>query len=243
MTQVKLTNISKYFKTGSKRSDVSLLHSPIKWLRSFKNEKRYALRNITIAFQAGEIVGIIGQNGSGKSTLLRIIAGIYWPNEGQTTVDQKVVSLLDISAGAVKRLTVKENIILRGLYYGLTLKTVKHKVSAIGALSKIQPYLHNKLRELSSGMREKLAFAVALASDPNILLIDELLATGDEEFKINMVQEIKKLADEGKTIIITSHEMNLIKTYCTRTIVLNKGQVVFDGQPAEAINYYLNHLG
>ena len=243
MTQTKLINVDKYFKTGPKRSDASILHSPIKWLRSFKNEKRFGLKNITLTLASGEIVGVIGQNGSGKSTLLRTIAGIYQPNKGQVIADQKVVSLLDISAGAIRRLTVKENIVLRGLYYGLTLKEIKHEISTIVTLSNIQPYLHSKLKELSSGMREKLAFTTALQSDPKVLLIDELFATSDEEFKTLMIQKIKNLAEAGKTIIITSHEMDLIKNCCTRTVVLNKGQVVFDGKPTEAVDYYLNHLG
>lgn len=238
MIRIQLNGVTKKFRIDQGKAGASLFH----WFWRQSTKKLTSLDTINLSCQAGEIVGVIGQNGSGKTTLLKIMAGIYQPESGTVIRQGKVVPLLESNAGAARKLTIKENIYLRCFFYGLTTKQIKASYQQIISDSGVAIDPANQLRSLSQGLAVRIAFATALNSQPDILLIDETFAASDQKFKLTIVDQVKKLAAKGSTVIIASHELDLIKNYCTRVVILKNGRIIFDGNPAEALSYYTNHL-
>ncbi|PKP11872.1 MAG: hypothetical protein CVU08_11990 [Bacteroidetes bacterium HGW-Bacteroidetes-3] len=201
----------------------------------------WALKDINFEVQQGEVLGIIGKNGAGKSTLLKILSKITSPTTGSIKSKGRVASLLEVGTGFHGEMTGRENIFLNGAILGMTKKEITDKLDEIIEFSGCERYIDTPVKRYSSGMTVRLAFAVAAFLEPDILIIDEVLAVGDAEFQkkaIGKMQEISK--GEGRTVLFVSHNMAAVQNLCTRGIVLENGGIVFDGDIEEAVNCYLN---
>lgn len=202
-------------------------------------EEFWALRDINISINQGEIVGIIGANGAGKSTLLKILTGITPPTEGEIIIRGRVASLLEVGTGFHPELTGRENIFLNGAILGMKRKEIAQKFDEIVAFAGIDKFLDTPVKRYSSGMYVRLAFSVAAHMEPDILLVDEVLAVGDAEFQkkcLGKMEEVTK--KDGRTILFVSHNMGAIRTLCQKTLVLDQGKVVHFGDTQEAIALY-----
>ncbi|MFD1014624.1 ABC transporter ATP-binding protein [Winogradskyella rapida] len=211
--------------------------------RSTKSDSKYvwALKDINFEVQQGEVLGIIGKNGAGKSTLLKILSRVTGPTTGEIKTRGRIASLLEVGTGFHPELTGKENIYLNGAILGMSKAEIQAKEAEIIDFSGCARYVDTPVKRYSSGMRVRLAFAVAAFLEPDILVIDEVLAVGDAEFQkkaIGKMQDISK--GDGRTVLFVSHNMAAVKSLCTRAIVLENGCTVFEGGTDEAVNYYLN---
>lgn len=200
----------------------------------------WALRDVSFNIQPGEIVGIIGRNGAGKSTLLKILSRITEPTEGEAIINGRVGSLLEIGTGFHPELTGRENIYMNGTILGMKKAEVDRKFDQIAAFAEIDEFLDTPVKRYSSGMYVRLAFAVAAHLEPEILLIDEVLAVGDEHFQKKCLGKIESVGREGRTVLFVSHNMGSIAQLCDKTILLSHGQISRYGRTPEIIEYYLN---
>ena len=210
--------------------------------RATKGTSNYvwALKDINFEVQQGEVLGIIGKNGAGKSTLLKILSKITSPTTGSIKSKGRVASLLEVGTGFHGEMTGRENIFLNGAILGMTKKEINAKLDEIIEFSGCERYIDTPVKRYSSGMTVRLAFAVAAFLEPDILIIDEVLAVGDAEFQkkaIGKMQEISK--GEGRTVLFVSHNMAAVQSLCTRGMVLENGEIVFEGDTDESIKYYL----
>lgn len=228
----------------------NILHNPFRFAKHkakqivgfATKEEFWALRNINLDINRGEIVGIIGPNGAGKSTLLKILTGITPPTEGEITMRGKVASLLEVGTGFHPELTGRENIFLNGAILGMTKKEIVKKFDAIVEFAGIEKFLDTPVKYYSSGMYVRLAFSVAAHLEPDILLVDEVLAVGDAEFQkkcLGKMEEVSKKS--GRTILFVSHNMGAIQNLCKKTILINHGELEMVGETGKVIDYYLNH--
>jgi lipopolysaccharide transport system ATP-binding protein len=201
----------------------------------------WALKDINFEVKKGEVLGIIGKNGAGKSTLLKILSKVTGPTTGSIKSKGRIASLLEVGTGFHPEMTGRENIFLNGAILGMTKKEIQSKLDEIIAFSGCERYIDTPVKRYSSGMKVRLAFAVAAHLEPDILIVDEVLAVGDAEFQkkaIGKMQDISK--GEGRTVLFVSHNMAAVKSLCTRGIVLENGGVVFEGSSHESISYYLH---
>ncbi len=205
-------------------------------------ETVWALREAMFEIQQGETVGIIGQNGAGKSTLLKILSRITVPTDGYAEIHGRVGSLLEVGTGFHPELTGRENIYLNGAILGMTRREIDRKFDEIVAFSEIDRYLDTPVKRYSSGMQVRLAFAVAAHLDPDILLVDEVLAVGDAAFQRKSLGKMTGVAKEGRTVLFVSHNMAAVQNLCGRAIVLRQGRIVFDGPTDQAVRKYLDYL-
>ncbi|MCD4780886.1 MAG: ABC transporter ATP-binding protein [Candidatus Omnitrophica bacterium] len=199
----------------------------------------WALRDISYELQEGEILGIIGRNGAGKSTLLKILTQITEPTSGQAVLRGRTASLLEIGTGFHPELTGRENIYLNGAILGMKKKEIDSKFEEIVDFSGIPKFIDTPVKRYSSGMYVRLAFAVAAHLEPEILLVDEVLAVGDVEFQKKCLGKMKNVSKSGRTILFVSHNMQAIKQLCTQTIILDKGRMIFSGSAESAVDKYL----
>jgi ABC-type polysaccharide/polyol phosphate transport system ATPase subunit len=197
-----------------------------------------ALEDVSFTIQHGESVAVIGHNGSGKSTLLKLLARILPPDQGQVHTNGRVASLLELGAGFHGDLTGRENIYLNGAILGLSRTDIDERFDEIVDFAGIRPLLDTAVRTYSSGLYVRLGFAIAVTVDPDILLVDEVLAVGDAEFQERSLQRMKTFRDEGKTFVLVSHDLDAVREMCDRSIVLDHGHVVFDGPVAEGVELY-----
>ena len=202
-----------------------------------------ALKGVSFSVASGETLGIIGRNGSGKSTILRIIARIYRPTAGTVEVNGHVSPLIELGAGFHPELTGRENAILAGALMGIAPVKMRKRLEAILAFAELSDFGDTPVKQYSTGMFARLAFAVATEIDPDILLVDEILAVGDEAFQRKCLERMNRFRREGKTILFVSHDMNLIRTLCNRVLLLEKGEIVMEGAPEEAIAHYQGLVG
>jgi len=200
----------------------------------------FALRDATFAIRAGEATGIIGRNGSGKSTLLQLIAGTLTPTSGQVEVRGRVSALLELGSGFNPDFSGRENVYLNGAIYGFTHAEMGRRMEEITAFADIGPFIDQPVKTYSSGMMMRLAFAVAVNVQPDILIIDEALAVGDVFFSQKCFQRIREIVRRGATLIFVSHDMGAIQSLCDRAILLNQGRVAFDGAPEDCVSRYFN---
>jgi ABC-type polysaccharide/polyol phosphate transport system ATPase subunit len=211
-----------------------LLHS---WGRS-RRSQLWALRETDLAVQPGESVGVIGKNGSGKSTLLQMLCGVTRPTTGQVRVGGRIAPLISVGVGFHPELTGRENVFVNGTILGLTRAQVAARLDAIVAFSEIESFIDTPVKFYSSGMFVRLGFSVAAHVEPDVLLIDEVLAVGDLGFQLKCYRHMEKLRGDGTTIIIVSHNMPALEQYCQRGVVLERGHKVFDGPISDAVNSY-----
>ena len=208
---------------------------------SDRHEEFWALDNVNLEIQRGEVIGVIGNNGAGKSTLLKILSRITEPTTGRFFLCGRVASLLEIGTGFHPELTGKENIYLNGAILGMSRKEIQLKFNEIVEFSEIENFLNTPVKRYSSGMYVRLAFSVAAYLEPEILLIDEVLAVGDMAFQNKCLGKMGNVTKEGRTIIFVSHNMGAISSLCNKTILIEKGKVEAFGETSKVINLYLSH--
>lgn len=207
-----------------------------------RSEFVWALKNISFDVKQGEIVGIIGRNGSGKSTLLKLLSRITAPTIGVIRAKGRIVSLLEVGTGFHPEMTGKENIYMNGAIMGMTRYEIKRKIDEIIDFAGIERYIDTPVKRYSSGMTVRLGFAVAAFLEPEILVVDEVLAVGDAEFKrkaINKMREVSK--EEGRTVLFVSHDMENLQRLCNKGVLLKNGMISFIGNMDDAINLYQDY--
>ncbi len=222
-------------KTSIRRSFARLLK------RNGGEKSFWALRGLSITVAPGDSVGIIGPNGAGKSTLLQVLAGIIMPSEGIVEVNGHVSTLLHLQAGFDQELSGRENIMLAGALMGIDHKVMEERQESIVDFADIGAFIDAPLRTYSSGMRAKLGFSIATAVDPDILLLDEVLQTGDEAFREKSHQRIADVLGAAKAVVLVSHDMSWITEFCNRAILLERGSIVADGKPDEVVATHMEH--
>lgn len=205
-----------------------------------KDKGFWALRDISFDLKEGEVLGIVGRNGAGKSTLLKLLSRITTPDEGSISVRGRIGSLLEVGTGFHPELTGRENVFMNGVLLGMTHKEVARKFDEIVAFAGVDEFLDTPVKRYSSGMRVRLGFAVAAHLDPEILVIDEVLAVGDAEFQRKCLGRMSTVASEGRTVLFVSHQMDAIQSLCSRAIWLESGQIKQDGDPTEVVPSYLS---
>jgi len=198
-----------------------------------------ALDNVSFSVSKGETLGVIGPNGAGKSTILKLISNVTVPDSGSVTATGRIGALIELGAGLHPELTGQENIFLYGAILGMKKQEVEEKFDDIVAFAEIEEFLDMPIKRYSSGMYARLGFAVAVNMNPDILLIDEVLAVGDENFQKKCFAKMNQIKNSGKIIIFVSHNLSWINKLCGRAIFLQDGKIQFDGPPRETINHYL----
>jgi len=219
---------------------VRLLHAPFR--RRTPKEIIWALRNVSFRVEAGELVGIIGRNGAGKSTLLKILSKITYPTSGRVRTRGRVASLLEVGTGFHEELTGRENIYLNGSILGMKKREVDAKLDAIVAFSGVERFVDTPIKRYSSGMRLRLGFAVAAHLEPDVLIVDEVLAVGDAAFQKKCTSAMHDLQGGGRTVLFVSHNMAAVENLCSRGIWLAEGGVRLDGPAHEVVEAYMNSL-
>jgi ABC-2 type transport system ATP-binding protein len=233
--------VSKKFQLHHKRA--TSLKERMLLARKTVSEDFWALRDIDLEIGRGETVGLIGPNGSGKSTLLKVLAGILAPTTGTVEVHGRIASLLELGAGFSGELTGRENIYLNASILGLSRREIDRSFDAIVAFSELEPFLDNQVKHYSSGMYVRLGFAIAAHVDPDILLVDEVLAVGDEAFANKCLARVAEFQEQGKTILFVTHGLDMIAQICNRAAVLNQGRMLYEGDPVEAVQRMRAFMG
>ncbi len=221
----------------------NLIFAPFRRFKMLAREsdapRFWALKNVSFKIKQGEVVGIIGKNGAGKSTLLKVLSRITAPTEGEVIYRGKVASLLEVGTGFHGELSGRENIFLNGSILGMSKFEVEHRLEDIIKFAGVEKFLDTPVKRYSSGMYVRLAFAVAAHMDPDILIVDEVLAVGDADFQKKCLNKLGDAAKTGRTILFVSHNMNSIRTLCNRVICVKDGEIVGDGDPNQVIGEYL----
>lgn len=205
-------------------------------------ENIWALKDVNFTVAQGEVLGIIGRNGAGKSTLLKILSRITAPTSGRIKVRGRIASLLEVGTGFHPELTGRENVYLNGAILGMTKDEVRRKFDEIVAFAEVEKFIDTPVKRYSSGMYVRLAFAVAAHLEPEILLVDEVLAVGDAEFQKKCLGKMGDVAKEGRTVLFVSHNMGAIISLCKKCIVIHKGSPIFQGDAGKSISYYMGSL-
>jgi lipopolysaccharide transport system ATP-binding protein len=251
-------NISKRYRIGlvkEKRktlvnSVVSTLRSPLDNLQQLRRLTRFgnqedsediiwALKNVSFSVEPGEVVGIIGRNGAGKSTLLKVISRITHPTSGRLELRGQVSSLLEVGTGFHPELTGRENVYLNGTILGMRRLEIERKFDEIVDFSGVEKYIDTPIKRYSTGMRVRLAFSVAAHLEPEILLVDEVLAVGDALFQKKSLGKMKSVASHGRTVLFVSHQMDAVRSLCSRGILLVDGKIKKDGETNEVVDHYM----
>jgi len=250
-TVIKVENLGKCYRIGVSYPPAktvfdhvkNLVLSPFSWLISQfrpirEEELLWALRDISFEVQRGDVIGVIGRNGAGKSTLLKILSRITEPSTGQADLCGRIGALLEVGTGMHPELTGRENIYQNGCILGMRRWEIQAKFDEIVAFSGIERFIDTPVKRYSSGMRVRLGFAIAAHLEPEILVVDEVLAVGDSEFQKKCLGKMKDVAGHGRTVLFVSHNMAAVQALCTRAVVLQGGRIVYDGDVATAINHY-----
>ena len=255
---IKATNLSKKYRLGTigmsslredlsrwwKRKDAHDLDikrektAGIEQSRMINDSEFWALHDLNFQVQKGEVVGLIGANGSGKSTLLKILSRITEPTEGEVQIRGKVASLLEVGTGFHPELTGRENVFVNGAILGMTRREVEVKFDEIVDFAGISDFINTPIKRYSSGMTVRLGFAVAAHLDPDILIVDEVLAVGDLRFQNQCIKQMQKIANSGKTVLFVSHQMTTVENLCKSTFLLNEGEIINHGPSAKVIASY-----
>lgn len=250
-TAITIEGVGKRYRIGDRKQNtrrylggtlVSLAKRPWSLLTEYRQltdtNSFWALKDISLEIQRGEVIGIIGRNGAGKSTLLKVLSQITKPTEGTITIQGRVGSLLEVGTGFHPELTGRENIFLNGAVLGMRQEEVKAKFDEIVAFSEIEKFIDTPVKQYSSGMYTRLAFAVAAHLEPEILIVDEVLAVGDAEFQKKCLGKMRDVASGGRTILFVSHNMAAISRLCDRCAMLERGRLIQTGPTAEVLQRY-----
>lgn len=241
MTAIHLSNISKTFVIPHERRD-TLKESLLGLGRKRTYERFSALQSVSMGVNRGDFIGVVGRNGSGKTTLLKLIAGIYRPSGGDVRVHGRIAPFLELGIGFQPELTARENIVVNGTLLGLTRPQIRARFAEIVRFAEVENFLDLKIKNYSAGMKARLAFAIAKEADADIYLCDEVLAVGDEGFQQKCLEVFRQWKQQGKTIILVSHNSRQIEELCTRAVLLENGQVVADGAPRQVVEEYHRRL-
>ena len=233
---IKVTNVSKIYKLYD--TPAARLKDALGLARKKNYREHAALHDVTLEIKKGETVGIIGTNGSGKSTLLKIITGVIRQTEGEVEVDGRISALLELGAGFNMEYTGIENVYLQGDMMGFSRQEIEQKMEDILGFADIGDFVHQPVKTYSSGMFVRLAFAVAINIEPEVLIVAEALSVGDVFFQAKCYRKFEEFKKQGKTILFVSHDLGSITKYCDRAILLNKGRKVMEGTPKEAVDRY-----
>jgi ABC-type polysaccharide/polyol phosphate transport system ATPase subunit len=239
-TSVSIENVSKRFRLYSEK--YSSVKEKVIHIGRTPYTDLWALRDVAFEVKEGETLGILGRNGSGKSTLLKCICGVLQPTAGQVVVQGKLAGLLELGAGFQQELSGRENIYLNGSMLGFSKRDVDRMFDDIVEFAELGQFIDNQVKFYSSGMYVRLGFAVAVNVDPDVLVIDEVLAVGDERFQRKCLERVKQFQKEGRTILFVSHAADLVRTICDRAVVLSDGVVVGSGTPGEAVRIFREGL-
>src|SRR6202789_3909863 len=250
---ITIENLGKRYIIGHNRANGDgmrhalerAVRNPLAWMktdmrRRRKTEDFWALRGVSLQIEPGEVVGIIGRNGAGKSTMLKLLSRITVPTEGRIRIDGRVGSLLEVGTGFHQELTGRENIFLNGAILGMSRAEIIRKFDEIVEFSGIEEFLDTPVKRYSSGMYVRLAFAVAAHLEPEILIVDEVLAVGDAAFQKKCLGKMGSFAQSGKTVLFVSHNAEAIRTLCQRAVWLKEGGLHRDGSPDEILEEYYN---
>ncbi|EHK2347699.1 ATP-binding cassette domain-containing protein [Clostridium perfringens] len=233
---IRVKDLTKKYKLYQKRSE--------RLANAFGKEKNikefYALKGVSFEISKGECVGIIGHNGAGKSTLLKLLTGVAFPTSGEIEINGRLASMLELGSGFNPELTGMENIYFNGSLNGLTKEEIDGKLKDILEFADIGNFIEQPVKNYSSGMFARLAFAVAINVDPNILIVDEILSVGDVGFQVKCMEKFNEFKKKGKTILYVSHGLGTVKKFCDRAIWLQKGEVVDDGNSVIVVERYYN---
>lgn len=238
---IKIKNLTKQFKINSDKPRT--LKEKILFSNRNKVERHTVLRDITLNIKKGETVALIGTNGSGKSTLLKLMTKIIYPTSGTITTYGKLTSLLELGAGFHPDFTGRENIYFNAAIFGLTKQEIESRIDEIIEFSELGEFIDNPVRTYSSGMYMRLAFSIAINVDAEILLIDEILAVGDQHFQDKCFNKLEEIKKSDKTVVIVTHSLDQVKKLCTRAIWIKDGEVEKDGSPDEIVDEYLEICG
>ena len=215
----------------------SLKDTIVSWIRGRKLTSQFeALRGLNIVINEGESVAILGLNGSGKSTLLKLVSGVMQPDGGSVLTRGRVAGLIEVGAGFHPELSGRENVFLNAAILGMSRKEIESRYDEIVAFSEIEPFIDQEVKHYSSGMFMRLAFSVAIHVQLDILLVDEILSVGDAPFREKCRLKFKELVEQRKTLVVVSHDMEMVRELCDRGIVISKGEVVYDGPVEGAIS-------
>lgn len=249
---IEINNIGKKYKLGQRGPAYTTLRDSISGMFKKKDKiseeekesaELWALDDINLKIERGDVVGVIGRNGAGKSTLLKILSRITEPSTGQISLKGRIGSLLEVGTGFHPELTGRENIYLNGSIIGMRKKEIEDKFDEIIAFSEIERFIDTPVKHYSSGMYVRLAFAVAAHLEPEILLVDEVLAVGDLQFQKKCLGKMQDVASQGRTVLFVSHNMAAVKRLCTKGVLLDKGKLAYYGDVEEAVHHYVKGMG
>lgn len=259
---IEVNNLSKRYRIGLKEEiQDTFVSSILSWMKSpISNYKKvhslsyfsennepkdilWALNNVSFKVKKGEVIGIIGDNGAGKTTLLKILSRITEPTSGVAEIKGSVASLLEVGTGFHPELTGRENVYLNATLLGMKKREVERKFNEIVEFSGVDKFIDTPVKRYSSGMRVRLAFSVAAHLEPEILLVDEVLAVGDVDFQNKCIKKMDSLSDAGRTVILVSHNMSSIQRLCERVLLMSKGAISMSGRPREVISAYYDSIG
>ncbi|HFI0175018.1 TPA: ABC transporter ATP-binding protein [Streptococcus suis] len=235
---VKVDHVSKFFKLPTEATQ-SLRTTMVNRFRGVKGYKeQHVLKDISFEVEKGDFFGILGRNGSGKSTLLKIISQIYVPEKGSVTVDGKLVSFIELGVGFNPELTGRENVYLNGALLGFSREEIDAMYDDIVDFAELREFMNQKLKNYSSGMQVRLAFSVAIKAQGDVLILDEVLAVGDEAFQRKCNDYFQERKKSGKTTILVTHDMGAVKKYCNKAVLIENGLVKALGDPSDVANQY-----
>jgi ABC-2 type transport system ATP-binding protein len=240
-TAIEIRNINKQFVLRHTRSLKEALVWLLRGRKGDLSKKFHALRDLSIDVEHGETVALLGLNGSGKSTLLKHISGVMLPDSGTVRTGGRVAGLIEVGAGFHPDLSGRDNVFLNGAILGMTEAQIKEKFDSIVEFAEIGEFIDTEVKFYSSGMYLRLAFSVAVHTDPDVFLVDEILAVGDEPFQKKCLAKIKELAAAGKTLVVVSHDLDLVAHVCDRGVLLEHGRVIMDGPVADVISRLRGH--
>ena len=245
---IRVKNVGKQYRIGSPQSSyvtlretlTSLASAPFRRFARASQEMFWALQGVNFEVSAGEVVGIIGRNGAGKSTLLKLLSRITEPTTGRIELYGRIGSLLEVGTGFHPELTGRENISLNGAILGMARAEIARKFDEIVAFAEVEKFIDTPVKHFSSGMYMRLAFAVAAHLEPEILLVDEVLAVGDGRFQRKCLDKMQDVGRQGRTVLFVSHNMPAITRLCPRTILLDGGRIIADGPSSQVVGAYLS---
>jgi ABC-2 type transport system ATP-binding protein len=238
---VRVENVSKSFRMYQERNQT--IKSAVMRGRASIHEDFWALRDVTFDVPAGSTFGLIGSNGSGKSTLLKCLAKIYFPNKGEISHYGRLAAMLEVGSGFHHELSGRENVFLNGSILGMTKKEITRKFDEIVDFSGVEKFIDQPVKNYSSGMYVRLGFAIAINVNPDILVVDEVLAVGDAEFRAKCYQKFDDFKREGKTVILVSHDMKTVEAMCDHAAWLRQGLLVTEGKASTTIKAYTDSFG
>ncbi|MCC9196001.1 ABC transporter ATP-binding protein [Arthrobacter sp. zg-Y820] len=234
-TAIEVHNVSKEFVLRHTRSIKEAFVWLVKGRKGDLSEKFFALKDVSLEVKQGESVALLGLNGSGKSTLLKQISGVMLPDSGTVGTRGRVAGLIEVGAGFHPDLSGRDNVFLNGAILGMSEAEIHEKFDSIVEFSEIGQFIDTEVKFYSSGMYLRLAFSVAVHTDPEVFLVDEILAVGDEPFQKKCIAKIRELAEEGKTLVVVSHDLDLVAKICERGVLLERGQIVMDAPVAQVV--------